>query len=143
MDLVHLFIQDTIKRNKMNLNDISQSILTARKEFNEKITLLSEIAKPILLKEFSLLFDSVPELEYVYWTQYTPSFNDGDKCEFSVHDIEWEGEVSYDQLKNNQHFINVNKFTQNNEEIMEEMYGDYIKITIQRDGTEVTSDYYD
>ena len=127
----------------MNLNDISQSILTARKEFNEKITLLSEIAKPILLKEFSLLFDTVPELEYVYWTQYTPSFNDGDTCVFTVHDIEWEGEVSYNQLKNNQHFINLSMFTQNNEEIMEEMYGGYTKIIINRDGTEVTSNYYD
>lgn len=75
----------------MNLNDISQSILTARKEFNEKITLLSEIAKPILFKEFALLFDSVPELECVYWTQYTPSFNDGVlTCQFSMKNYEYE-----------------------------------------------------
>ena len=34
-------------------------------------------------KEF---FEKNPGITAVIWTQYTPYFNDGDTCEFSVHD---------------------------------------------------------
>lgn len=34
-------------------------------------------------KEF---FDKNPAITAVIWTQYTPYFNDGDTCEFSVHE---------------------------------------------------------
>jgi hypothetical protein len=34
-------------------------------------------------KEF---FDKNPAVTAVIWTQYTPYFNDGDTCEFSVHE---------------------------------------------------------
>lgn len=30
---------------------------------------------------------SIPGVYAVRWNQYTPSFNDGDPCEFTVHDI--------------------------------------------------------
>lgn len=33
------------------------------------------------------LFEQYPFLHSIYWTQYTPYFNDGDTCEFSVHEI--------------------------------------------------------
>jgi hypothetical protein len=36
-----------------------------------------------LMKNFFIEF---PEVKCVGWTQYTPYFNDGDTCEFSVND---------------------------------------------------------
>lgn len=36
-----------------------------------------------ITKEF---FDKNPGITGVVWTQYTPYFNDGDTCEFSVHE---------------------------------------------------------
>jgi hypothetical protein len=40
------------------------------------------------LKEaFKELFESHPVLEAVQWEQYTPYFNDGDSCTFSVNDM--------------------------------------------------------
>lgn len=37
---------------------------------------------------FKDLFDKYPEIRSVVWTQYTPYFNDGDTCTFSVHDFD-------------------------------------------------------
>ena len=34
-------------------------------------------------KEF---FETNPSIKAIVWTQYTPYFNDGDTCEFSVHE---------------------------------------------------------
>ncbi len=31
-------------------------------------------------------FKEVPELKTIFWTQYTPYFNDGDTCEFRVNE---------------------------------------------------------
>lgn len=33
------------------------------------------------------IFEEVPALEEIRWLQYTPYFNDGDSCVFSVNDI--------------------------------------------------------
>lgn len=35
--------------------------------------------------EFAKIFTTYPELTYVRWTQYTPYFNDGEECTFSVN----------------------------------------------------------
>lgn len=34
------------------------------------------------------LIDETPEVLAIRWSQYTPGFNDGDPCEFSVNDLE-------------------------------------------------------
>lgn len=42
----------------------------------------------VALKEaFTELFAAYPVLKAVKWTQYTPYFNDGDTCEFGVHEF--------------------------------------------------------
>jgi hypothetical protein len=33
------------------------------------------------------LFRVAPEIDYVFWQQYTPYFNDGEPCTFSVYEI--------------------------------------------------------
>lgn len=37
---------------------------------------------------FMSFFDRNPEVQAIGWTQYTPGFNDGDPCTFSVHDVD-------------------------------------------------------
>jgi len=39
---------------------------------------------PGLVSDF---FAAVPQIKSVTWTQYAPHFNDGDACEFSVHEV--------------------------------------------------------
>lgn len=39
------------------------------------------------LRRLDAIFDADPEVKYVFWTQYTPYFNDGEPCVFSVGDV--------------------------------------------------------
>lgn len=63
-------------------------------EFSTKIndmkTKMQEIIKAegeTRMKEmFKELFDKFPAIVQVSWRQYTPYFNDGEPCEFGVHD---------------------------------------------------------
>lgn len=51
-------------------------------------TKLKEEGEDALKEVFKELFDKHPRLESVTWVQYTPYFNDGDPCYFSVHDFD-------------------------------------------------------
>lgn len=51
-------------------------------------TKLAEEGEDALKEVFKELFDKHPRLESVTWVQYTPYFNDGDPCYFSVHDFD-------------------------------------------------------
>jgi hypothetical protein len=59
--------------------------IIAEKEAREKEfqALAIEKLKPAMLK----IFRDHPEVKAFAWTQYTPHFNDGEPCVFSVHDI--------------------------------------------------------
>lgn len=62
--------------------------LTALKEaYDEKLANEGEDAVKELFKEF---FDKYPRAEAISWRQYTPYFNDGDPCYFSVHEMTLE-----------------------------------------------------
>jgi hypothetical protein len=56
--------------------DLQAQINAAQEQF--------EKAFPALVKDF---FAAVPQIKSVTWTQYSPYFNDGDACTFSVHDV--------------------------------------------------------
>lgn len=60
--------------------------LTALKEAYDKK--LEEEGEAALKEAFKELFDKHPRLASVEWVQYTPYFNDGDPCYFSVHDFD-------------------------------------------------------
>lgn len=45
-------------------------------------------AQKVLAKEFKEFFSKYPDIDAVRWIQYTPSFNDGDLCEFSRHEFD-------------------------------------------------------
>lgn len=60
--------------------------LTALKEaYDSKLV---EEGEDALKEVFKELFEKHPRLESVTWVQYTPYFNDGDQCYFSVHDFD-------------------------------------------------------
>lgn len=42
-------------------------------------------ASELMKKEFKEFFKDVPEIKVIKWTQYTPYFNDGEPCVFSVN----------------------------------------------------------
>lgn len=51
--------------------------------------------KALLEESFKDIFVKHPEIEYITWTQYAPYFNDGEPCEFSVHEpyVKLKGKV--------------------------------------------------
>lgn len=40
--------------------------------------------------------DKSPEIEYIYWPQFTPFFSDGESCIFTVHEVEFKLHADYD-----------------------------------------------
>lgn len=63
-----------------NFNELSKQIEAAKKN-------MADQSKQFIESAANSLFDRYPFLYSIYWTQYTPYFNDGDTCEFSVHEI--------------------------------------------------------
>lgn len=74
----------------------------------QKKDLIKNVKKDLksVLKE---LFSTIPEIKSIYWTQYSPYFNDGDSCTFSLNTIlisntdkafvDYEGEELDDYLE--------------------------------------------
>ena len=82
-----------------------ETIIKQFKELNAQIeaarATMSEAVKPLIEAATQQLFKSCPELESVFWHQYTPYFNDGESCEFSVHEPYFTlvGDVDYDSYE--------------------------------------------
>lgn len=55
-----------------------------------KVALAAE-AKEALMADVKFFFQDVPEVTSVRWQQYTPYFNDGETCEFEVHEARFFG----------------------------------------------------
>lgn len=54
--------------------------------FKQQKKQFQEVIKIEFRKALDKFFEKYPTIEGITWTQYTPYFNDGDECTFSVHD---------------------------------------------------------
>ena len=63
-----------------NFRQLNEQMEAARKEMQAKSTGFIEAA-------CANFFTECPDVDSVFWTQYTPYFNDGESCTFSVGDI--------------------------------------------------------
>jgi len=77
-----------------------------QKEFDELVIAQQELAKKfqataqeLFKKTTKNFFDSVPEIKAFYWSQYTPYFNDGDECVFSVNDVYFTNTTDTDNIE--------------------------------------------
>jgi hypothetical protein len=73
------------------------------KEVTELATVIKQASKQLenaiseaLAEAAKRLLDKSPEIEYLYWPQFTPFFNDGESCTFSVHEVEFKLRADYD-----------------------------------------------
>jgi hypothetical protein len=117
------------------------SFETQRKELVEKLgPAFGSIFQPFLAK--------YPEVDNVYFTAYTPYFNDGDPCQYNVHDLYYtvDGDdefSSYGDDERTMDFKEVcNVFGSIPDEIIEQLF-DEGKITITRDGVDHEEYYHD
>jgi hypothetical protein len=68
----------------MTPQELRSKIAAMKKELRE---LVAKESKPLVKGLFDEFFEKTPECKVVTWTQYTPYFNDGDPCTFSVHEM--------------------------------------------------------
>ena len=104
-------------------------------------------SKKVFKEAFEEIFEKYPAIETVSWTQYTPHFNDGDTCEFSVNtdvDINGEGEWDSDQTFPKKMYNELSAILQIiPEEVLYAIYGDHKKITVDRKGITVEEYQHD
>lgn len=68
------------------IESINQLKEAVAKIEEQKKKIAEEIGHPAFIQAFLKLKEAVPAINSVYWTQYTPHWNDGESCDFSVHD---------------------------------------------------------
>lgn len=160
------------------VSDLKQKV----SEMNHEMEALREkhraYGKAIITKLFDWLLENAPEVGAVSWVQYTPYFNDGDACEFSVHEpgfmtlAEWEDEEkreeamddmyerdpftrsrwgsnelyeetvkAYGQERTDYCSTVINEFCSVFRKLDNELflycYGDHVRVTVSRNGTEI------
>lgn len=82
------------------MGKLFEELKVLKKAYDDKLRKEGEAA---VKEAFKDLFEKFPELELIWWTQYTPYFNDGDVCTFRVNEFysvfsdptDPEGETDY------------------------------------------------
>lgn len=137
----------------------------AREEFSKK-------GKEIIRSSFKAFFEANPKIKAITWTQYTPFFNDGDPCEFSVYDMWVLSEESYEAWMDEggsyaEEFDVASRYVDDRwksvltddekktirtfvdsihklpDEVFEDMFGDHVYVVATADGFEVEEHSHD
>jgi hypothetical protein len=69
---------------KERLDQISGDMNAKIRALNEEI---KAAAEQVMVEATTTLFDNHPIVEEIWWTQYTPYFNDGNACKFGVGEM--------------------------------------------------------
>jgi hypothetical protein len=111
--------------------------------------------KPALQEALKDLQNAVPDVEAVRWQQYTPYFNDGDTCEFSVHDpeVKFKGDADFtsswdldsDKLSKTQLEVigNFGEELRDAEDALKAAFGDHAQVTVDPSGIETEAYEHD
>ena len=138
-------------------------IMSDMNKMNDEIEAIRKAHMEILQAKFKeasrAFFDANPSIQAVVWSQYTPYFNDGEECVFSVNTpkfvrenfdeenllnpYEYEDEDTYKSLSfwrkpDSIDSIELNcydfsKFIQSNDELMKNVFGDHAVVYLTRD----------
>lgn len=137
-------------------------------EINKKKAELTEQLRKDFPEILKPLFDKSDKINSIGWTQYTPYFNDGDSCEFCTHfdDLYINGEYQDDidaldwrigyYLKGDERYkfddswdLDMYKVVEEFKDVLNsiddefylDLFGDHVKVTINRYGTVETEEY--
>lgn len=131
---------------EMSENQFNESL----DSFSNKFLNLKNEFKILLEKNISFLFSSIPELASIEVIQYAPYFNDGDACNFEVHNIHFYskdyveekdeddyGNMDFNSSPKNEDFKQKLKdFIYSNALFMEMTFKNHEKIIFTREGVE-------
>ena len=68
----------------IDFDALAEQMRATNKQIEELTKLNRENSKKVFQAAISGFFKAYPEVGMIRWTQYTPYFNDGEACEFSV-----------------------------------------------------------
>lgn len=121
--------------------------------FNEERAKFMAAMQAELLVEFRALLDRNPNVQAIRWVQYTPSWNDGEACEFTCGDVTVRFDVPEDDEECDEECFeswikkdspNFDSFAQIRGlhgqipgEVQLDMFGNNVQVTVTRDGIEV------
>lgn len=105
-------------------------------------TSLKKTGEAAMKEAFKEVFDKHPSIESIYWTQYTPYFNDGDPCYFRMgeYEVEYLEDEEDEAIKNddqNKVIDDINAIFDAGDDIFEAIFGDHKRITVTREGIAV------
>lgn len=132
-----------------------QPLLSALEEYQEKI---KNDGLGILRQSFMTFFEKYPLITELSWRQYTPYFNDGEACVFSVHtySIEFKLDGEEERLNVDDYIYDDNfpaplKTTVKSaykelanaleavEDVLQAVFGDHAEIIVNREEVRVES----
>jgi len=142
---------------------ISELVTATEKTLEELRAKIAAESGQALDKLFKAFFDAYPEVKTIYWAQYTPYFNDGDPCTFTLTDINFSPldhdniEGPYDEPDGDDASFSsygddrasaqmladmkaVSRFLENIEAHLEATYEDHTFVKVHRGGV-VTDEY--
>jgi len=108
-------------------------------EFKEKrAALIAELDKDFGVI-FIPLFEKYPDIESISWTQFSPYFNDGEECTFSVHNdfIDIDGTV--DSTLAEEEFSDLLKSIP--DDFYEDLFGNHVRVILLKNGKTIVEEY--
>jgi len=140
------------------MNNKFQEIISLQSSLEQK---LKTFGKEAFDEAFSSFFANNPTVDGIVWTQYTPYFNDGDTCTFSVGEaylfsasVAAEDEESVEDYMHEHAISSYGKspldgaykefqavWKQIPEAIFLAVFGDHSKVTLNRNGTSEVEEY--
>ncbi len=151
----------------MSFNDTTSNVNSVIANFEQLADNLQRTMREEIKQVFTAFFEEFPQVKTIHWTQYTPYFNDGDECVFSLGEI-WFTSSEYVQINEREHawgdgddgLINeygakikdkklsdaintMERLLNSNamEGVLKATYGDHVWVKVHKDGVEV--DDYD
>lgn len=143
-------------------DDIITDMKKLKKEFDAKMKAAIKPFRKAIFDKFMELLLQAPSVRGLQWTQGTPSWNDGDVCEFGVYslmldiplsendeDAIYEDEAGYiGEGRLPKEEIEVTEklnelFTSIDEDIMKMTFGDGARVTMTKDSKDFEIDDYD
>ena len=135
------------------MSDALKSLGDLVTDYDTKIKAMKEELSKTFQNEFKVIFAEIfatyPNVKKVSWTQYTPYFNDGDACVFSVHGvmvaddtIDEEEDSIYDWVEvdygeGSKKYPLIKQFSdvlQRSDDILLQMFGDHTQVTVTPNG---------
>lgn len=128
------------------LTDIVNDINDAYNAYHRKINNSADEFRTLVLEEFRQAFLIHPQYKSAEWIQYTPSFNDGDVCEFSISDVELVDSDGTNVWRLPEEFKEISKIIHSNYDLSKKAFDEYVTLKVVFDGENVSlesEEYYE